>query len=219
LREFLQKKRQNVGRRVASRSLSSADMGPARVNTRAPEGSWRAGRVGAGVLVLATVAALAWSWPRRADDAPYLAPAQAPRAARQVVTTPAGLQAIATAAGHSVFWAGEIPNRRYEVTQAGGSVFIRYIRRGTDNERPQSDLVVTTQLFINAFSAVQAVARSAAAIVRHLPRGGLVVAARSPRTQAGFAYRGSHVEADVYDPVPGHALGLVMSGQIREIRP
>lgn len=169
-------------------------------------------------MVLIGAAAATWGWLGRADDAPRASsPDGASTGVTRVVTSVEDLRTIAMAAGHPVYWAGQVPGRAFEVTQNLNGILIRYVpTSATARAHNRQVLTVGTRLVPDALKLVTGVARNPRASWRQLRGGGLAVAARNAPTNVGFAYPGAHVVVEVFDPV-GAAMQLVISGRIRKI--
>jgi hypothetical protein len=117
-----------------------------------------------------------------------------------------------------VYWAGERKGVGYGVSQRGrDDVLISYLPRGTPAADRRRALTVGTYRLPNAFAAIRRAARVDGAEVRPLPSGGRVVLNRRRPTNAYFAYPGSTVQVEVFDPVPRRALRLVLAGRVRPV--
>jgi hypothetical protein len=130
------------------------------------------------------------------------------------------LRSAAEAAGHPVYWAGAIPDRRLELTEtARGHLFVRYLPEGAraGDDRPAFTAVGSYPLE----DAYQSAARSAArrgSVRREAPGGGIAVWTRGRPTSVYLAYPGSDVLVEVYDPSAARARQLALSGEVGPVR-
>jgi hypothetical protein len=131
--------------------------------------------------------------------------------------TPATLVTFAKALKRPIYWAGPIPGDTYEFTETStGNIFVRYLPKGVRVGDPRAAFrVIATYPYPGAVAGLAAVAGKTG---RRLPGGGLMVpSARYPKS-VHMAYPGSAYEIEVFDPVPGQASAIALSGQVRPIR-
>jgi hypothetical protein len=121
--------------------------------------------------------------------------------------------------GHPIYWAGERAGERLELTsEADGSVYLRYLPPGVAvGESPATYLTVGTYPVAAAQEAVRRAAVEAGQGVARVAGGGIVFADRASSGSAYLAYPDSDLQIEVYDPVPGRAIGLIRSGSIRPV--
>jgi hypothetical protein len=134
-----------------------------------------------------------------------------------VAATPATLVTFAKALKRPIYWAGPIPGDTYEFTETStGNIFVRYLPKGVRVGDPRAAFrVIATYPYPGAVAGLAAVAGKTG---RRLPGGGLMVpSARYPKS-VHMAYPGSAYEIEVFDPVPGQASAIALSGQVRPIR-
>jgi len=134
-----------------------------------------------------------------------------------VAATPAALATFAKALKRPIYWAGPIPGDTYEFTETStGNIFVRYLPKGVRvGDRRAAFRVIATYPYPGALAGLAAVAGTTG---RRLPGGGLMVpSARYPKS-VHMAYPGSAYEIEVFDPVPGQATAIALSGQVRPIR-
>jgi hypothetical protein len=138
------------------------------------------------------------------------------RRAPAVAASLAQLDAVATSAGHPVYWAGAQPGTTYELTQTrDGRIFIRYLPAGTEVGSPRASyLSVGTYPQRDALATLTATARAQAVATIALAGGGRAFQDTNRPTSAYAAYPGADVQVEVFDKTPGHALELVRSGRI-----
>src|SRR5829696_3887581 len=126
------------------------------------------------------------------------------------------LQALAESHQTPVFWAGERPGMRYELSQTpSGRIYIRYLPRGVEAGDPQARyLTVGTYPVEDAIAATRRSGETKGAVVRELEGGAVAVYNESAPTSVFVAFRGIARQVEVFDPSPEVARGLVDSGRI-----
>ena len=130
----------------------------------------------------------------------------------------ATLRALPATIGHPVYWAGARPATTYELTTSpDGRVYVRYLTGGAKVGSPLPNfLKVGTYVVPNAEAAVRTAAAQPGAIKVPVPGGvGFYNSARP--TSVYFAYPGSNVQVETYDPSPAVARQLVESGAIKPV--
>jgi hypothetical protein len=130
------------------------------------------------------------------------------------------LTALEGTLGHAVYWAGDRPPYRFELTEeADGSVFLRYLPPETEAADPDVGefLTVGTYPVADAQAALRRVAAEAEASVGQIAAGGVVLPNPASEGSVYLAYPGSDLELEVYDPTPGRAMDLIRSGAIRPV--
>jgi hypothetical protein len=148
------------------------------------------------------------------------------------ITTGAALRALSAATGQPVYWLGEQPGTRLELTRTTtGRVFVRYLP-GTAQVGDQSITYpfVATYRYPDALAAVRRAARANVSVVRRLAGGGVAVQGKSghelvratarplPSPPVFFAYPGSDYLVEVYDSSRERALSLVTSRRVQTVR-
>jgi hypothetical protein len=128
------------------------------------------------------------------------------------------LRALPTALGHPVYWAGPRAGTTYELTRSpDGRVYVRYLSGGARVGSPLPDfLTVGTYVVPNAETAVRAAAAQPGAVRVPVPGGvGFYNSARP--TSVYFAYPGSNVQVETYDPSAAVARQFVETGAITPV--
>jgi hypothetical protein len=130
----------------------------------------------------------------------------------------ATLAALPASLGHPVYWAGPMPGATYELTRVpDGRVYVRYLTGRARVGSPLPNfLTVGTYLVPNAEAAVRAAAGQPGSVSVPL-RGGVAFYNRARPTSVYFAYVGSHVQVETYDPSPAAARRLVETGAIKPL--
>jgi len=128
------------------------------------------------------------------------------------------LTELEEALGHDLYWAGERPPSRMEVTEEpDGNVYLRYLPADAEAGDPRSAfLTVGTYPVADAVGALQDVAAEEGT---SLERSGdaFVLGSSTSEGSAYLAEPGSDLQIEVYDPRPGHALELIRAGAIRPV--
>jgi hypothetical protein len=127
-----------------------------------------------------------------------------------------GLHDLAGSVDRPIYWAGERPNQKYELTISDqGNVFIRYLDPSTPiGSRRVASLTIGTYPVPNAYAALQKAAAKPGAKTDQTADGGLVVTNSSNPQSVYIAFPGSNHQIEVYDPDPKTALSLATSGAI-----
>jgi hypothetical protein len=176
-------------------------------------------RVGAVAAIAFAAGFVTWLVLRPdADRQPVSHAASAP-AVPEIVPA-ARLRAHAAKLGHPLYWAGRRAGLRYELTEAGGGrTYIRYLPLNVTagDGRPRF-LAVGTYARQDAFSQTEAAGRRPGVATLELTGGGIAVYDRKRPTSVYFAYPGSHVQVEVYDPSARLARQLVLARQVVPIR-
>ena len=133
-----------------------------------------------------------------------------------VLATRDQLLTLAATEGHSLYWAGEQGRTTFETTVVGRDVYLRYLADPSEVGSAQRRLTVGTYERTDAYQAVADLAAVPGATTRAL-RGGALVVAPAGSTSAYFAFRGTDLLMEVYDPTPGRAFTLVTSGAVQPI--
>lgn len=125
------------------------------------------------------------------------------------------IRTLAASVKHPVFWVGPKPGYTYEVTQASkGSIYIRYLPPGEKVGTKTLYLTVGTYPFAGAYRAIQKITTRKGITAIRISHGGLgEVPAKSP-TSVHVGYPGVDYQVEVYDPTPGTATGLVVTGKL-----
>jgi hypothetical protein len=184
-------------------------------------------RIGAVVALAVAIAFVVWLVVRGNDNSSST-PKTSTTPARTKTTptpretvraaSPQSLRALASAAGHPIYWAGPQANVKYELTQVtDGRIYIRYLPKGVPIRTKHVYPIVATYPVPNAYKAVRTAAKESGAVTFRSPRGGLAVYNQSAPTNVYLAYPGSKYQVEVFDPNPSRARQLVRSGTIRPI--
>lgn len=176
-------------------------------------------RLGAIVAVALAAGSITWLV-LRSDTGHTPVPPTASAVAVPEIVAPARLRALAATLGHSVYWVGTKPGMQYELTRAaGGRIFIRYLPLGVKvGDRRAAFLTIGTYPQQGAFAQITAAGRRPGAVTAKLTRAGIAVYDAARPTSVYFAYPGSPVQVEVYDPSSRIADRLVLGGQVVPIK-
>ncbi len=120
------------------------------------------------------------------------------------------------ALGHPIYWAGERPPDRLELTrEAGDNVFLRYLPPGVEAGDPRQDyLTVGTYPFVDPVEGLRRTAAESDSSLQTAADGAVLLVNPSSQGSVYLAYPDSDLQIEVYDPSPGRALKLIRSGAI-----
>jgi hypothetical protein len=180
---------------------------PAGTPERAPIARVRSQRFRAGaVLVLALVLGLILWLALRSDNS------STPTNATAV--TEVGLSNLAASVKHPIFWVGPRPGFTYELRHLqDGSIHVRYLPSGVDVGNANPYLTVATYPFRNPYQALKNLKSKDIVFVK-IPKGGIAEYTKKNPADVHAAYPGVDYQVEVYDPTPGTAMGLLVSGQL-----
>jgi hypothetical protein len=120
--------------------------------------------------------------------------------------------------GHPVYWAGRRTGFTYELTQVNGNVYVRYLPSGTSLGDPRpSFLTVGTYPKANALASLKRLGNRNGNTSNKIGGGGVAVFSDSRPQSVYFAYPGSNVQVEVFDPSARRALRLVLSGRVKPV--
>lgn len=123
----------------------------------------------------------------------------------------------AATAGHLVYWAGPMDGTELELTESeDGSTQVRYLE-GADEAGTESAAALTigTYPLPDPAAALDRFAGEAGSKTKTSPQGLEVVTSESSPNSAYFVSPDNSVQVEVYDPEPGRALELALSGRVR----
>jgi hypothetical protein len=141
----------------------------------------------------------------------------APPATESRIVEAAELANAAALLDHPVYWAGPMAGAELELTEGeDGSSQVGYLDEGAEagEESPDAPTIGSYPLPDPAGALDRFAAEPGSVVERG--RGGLeVVYARSSPSSVYFVPAGEGVQVEVYDPRPGRALRLALSGRVR----
>ncbi len=141
--------------------------------------------------------------------------AAAPSAA--AFASSAGLKALSGTLAQPIYWAGSAPAATvYELTRLkNGSIYIRYLPRGTAAGSGSPYLTIGTYPLRDAFGATTVTARAKNAVRVPVTNGVAFYSSLRPNS-VYIAFRGTDYQVEIYDPSQAKALATV--GRITAVR-
>ena len=205
--------------RIADHRPGANDPAPALVR----QGLRSSPRLAVAIVVAVAVAAVVWLIVRggggtsSGKHATTASTASSASPLGPVAATHSGLVTLSRALRRPIYWAGPLPGYTYEFTETtAGNIFVRYLPKGVRvGDKRAAFRVVATYPYPDALAALSALAGTKG---KRLRGGGLVVPSAGYPRSVHIAYPGVGYEIEVYDPVPGKARGIALSGQVRPIR-
>ncbi|MGV1047637.1 MAG: hypothetical protein ACOYD4_03810 [Solirubrobacterales bacterium] len=136
------------------------------------------------------------------------------------IVTASQLSELAAEVDQPVYWLGERPGTRYELTDDGERVYVRYLRgdAAAGDERSSFVAVATYPAADGLAELRHAAAKRQGAQLVHAADGATVLIDPSSPDNAHLVYPDSDVQVEVYSPVPGQALRLASSGELERVR-
>jgi hypothetical protein len=175
-------------------------------------------RTGAVIAIALAVAVVAWLLLRddnNGSGSGSSGPGTAQSASEASVQD---LKDLASDVGHPVYWAGEQPGKRLELTVTdSGYIYVRYLDPDIAIGARTGALTVGTYPVADAYGGVQKSAKQPGAITGQVANGGLFVAKSKQAQNAYLAFPDARDQIEVFDPTPGAALTLVQSGAITPV--
>jgi hypothetical protein len=164
------------------------------------------------IAVLIGAVATVWLVFIRDDDG-------SPGSGEPVAASVEELKEVAGDVGHPVYWAGPLPELRYELTRTGdGRVFIRYLGPGATVGDPRPGfLTVASYPVENSFAVLRRQATRPGNKRLAIPGDGLALIARDRPKSAYVAFPGSDVQIEVYAPTASATRRIVTRGLVERI--
>ncbi|HEY3921715.1 MAG TPA: hypothetical protein VGL76_06325 [Gaiellaceae bacterium] len=132
-------------------------------------------------------------------------------------TTPAKLKALERVVNHTIYWAGAQQAMTYELSQSGGSVYLRYLPRGVKVGTTTPYLTIGSYPVRKAYAVTLGLSKKAGAVVVE-NNGNEIAFYNSTRpTNIYVAFKARNVQVEVYDPTAAVAEQLVSSGAITPV--
>ncbi|MEI7760093.1 MAG: hypothetical protein WCJ67_04905 [Thermoleophilia bacterium] len=179
-------------------------------------------RVGAVIAIALLVAFVAWIVIDRSggDSATTATTTTAgptgATAVGPVAATDKVLSALASNAGHVVYWAGPVEGTTPEFTQTSKDlIYVRYLPAGVAvGTQPLKYLIVATYPFVDGYNALKKISNGNGV---EIPGGGFaVVDERQPRS-VHFAFPDVDFQGEIFDVTPEKALEVATSGDIQPV--
>jgi hypothetical protein len=119
-----------------------------------------------------------------------------------------------------IYWLGERPNERYELTETpSGRVYIRYLK-GDAEAGDERAAFVTVGTYPNGdgIAALRQAAREQqGAKLGKTDNGAVLLVDPAEPNNAHLAFPGANLQIEVYSPVPGQALRLASRGAVQPV--
>jgi hypothetical protein len=130
------------------------------------------------------------------------------------------LRSFARDEPRAVYWAGETPGFKLELTRTrGGNVYVRYLPEDVPvGDRRPIYTTIGSYPIDDAFGVATRAARERGASLTSAPGGGIVVVRRNRPKSAYLAYPGSNVLIEVYAARADAARRLARSGGVVRVR-
>ena len=139
---------------------------------------------------------------------------------KAAVLTAAELRQVASDSPHPLFWAGERPGSRLEVTRGrGGNLYVRYLTGDAPvGDRRPAYTTVGSYPVEDAYSVLASSAKRRGMELRPAAGGGKAAWDPTRPSSIYFAFPGSDVLVEVYEPDAARARALIRSGELGPIR-
>jgi hypothetical protein len=129
------------------------------------------------------------------------------------------LREFARDRGGPVYWAGEVPGQKLELTENERDyVYVRYLPDiAPIGDQKPSYTTVATYPVKDAFAVATRQGEARGRVEREVPGGGVAVYYRARATSVYLAFPGQDVLVEVYDPQAAEARALALSGRVLPI--
>lgn len=140
------------------------------------------------------------------------------RAASREVS-PSELRDFAGSGGRTLYWAGDLPGRRLELTEAKGNFWVRYLTGDAvvGDGRPAFTTIGSYPLD-SSLSEVRDRSKAKGMDSRPAPGGGLATWSVKQPNSVYLGFPDSNVLIEVYDPDALRARELAISGEVEPVR-
>lgn len=172
-----------------------------------------------GIVALALlVGVIAWVASNGGDDGESASEPAAAGIEAKIVSVEE-LEEFAEDAGHAVYWAGPLPGKVLELSEAdAGNVQIRYLDEGTGaDEGSRAVLTIGSYPLADPAAAVKGFGERKGSLARTTKNGREVAFSIEKPTSVYFAGADDDVQVEVYDPNPKRAMALASSDQVRPV--
>jgi hypothetical protein len=115
----------------------------------------------------------------------------------------------------TVYWAGPMENRQYELTRSNsGATFIRYLPDGVKAGSENKYLTVATYPQAQGYKLLSETTNSSAVASEKTTSGALVVVDSKAPGSTYFSFPGANFEVEVFSPIKEQSKQQVLSGKI-----
>lgn len=179
---------------------------------------WRNPRVRPTALIaLAALAGLAiWLVVESVRDGGSTSSAPTSETSGPVALSANGLATLAKAFGQPIYWVGERPGVKYELTQSPDRTYLRYLPNGLGAGDKQGLLTVGTYPVANAYD-VTAGTRDQGAELIDIPGGGVAAVSKEHSTSVYVAFPSVDYQVEIYDPDAAVARKVATSGAVQQV--
>jgi hypothetical protein len=132
------------------------------------------------------------------------------------IVTVAELREVAATLGQPIYWAGPLAGRELELKELGeGGVQVLYLPEGTASGKgsPKS-LTIGSYPLGDPEKALEGFAERPGSSSRQASDGREVVVSKTAPTSVYFTSPDNSVQVEVYDPSPGRAMSVALSGRV-----
>jgi hypothetical protein len=124
------------------------------------------------------------------------------------------IKSLAASVNHPIFWVGPRAGYTYELKRlTNGTINVRYLPSGVALGSSKPYLSVATYPFPNAYQALRNIKGSDIVFLK-IPKGGIAEYTKKYPQSVHAAYPGVDYQVEVFDPTPGTAAGLLVSGEL-----
>ena len=176
----------------------------------------------AALIAVALAAAVTFALSRNGDADPKSAELTAKKVedGKPTIASTQDLRSFAASVGHPVFWVGELPNLKLELTEAADKkVWVRYLPAGVKagDKRPVY-LTVATYPQQQAFANLEKASKKRGAVGEVTSDGGRLLYWRKNPGSVYLAYPATDYLVEFYSPSAPQALKLVQTGSVGQVR-
>lgn len=119
------------------------------------------------------------------------------------------------AANPTVYWAGPLPDRQYEITRSNtGATYLRYLPKDAKVGTEDQFLTVATYPQDQGYVLLQATAESETATSQQTQSGALVVVDQKSPLSTYFSFPNANFQVEVFSPTTDESKKLVLDGKI-----
>ncbi len=154
------------------------------------------------------------------DDGDDDSRSEEPVAGGARIVSASELRQIAAAGPAPIYWAGEQPGTRLELSEEenGNEVFVRYLSQDAgDGDAADDFLTVGTYAVADPAASLAAYAKSRGGKLRKLPGGGTFFVDPQRPSNVYVVKPDSAYEIEIYDPDPKRALSLALSDRLQPV--
>jgi hypothetical protein len=148
-----------------------------------------------------------------------VSPAAAQQSAHAQRTSPAELKELASELGHPIFWLGQIPRTKLELSRssAGNRIYLRYLPEGEGLGSQKPYLTVATYPLANAVAVTRATSKEQGAVTVPLPGGAVAFYTRERPTNVYVAIPGTNTQVEVFGPSAENVHDLVAGRRVQPV--